>query len=148
MSKLINAAAILALTTTVATAHHENEATPVQTLASVSDDGWTVTNWYKQSIFDPGDNKIGEIKDVILDHDGKASAVMIGVGGFLGIGAKDVAVPYAAVHFKLKDQKWYPFLNANKDALMSAPGFKFDQNAMKWVPENTAGTIGRSAPQK
>ena len=150
MSKLIKAAAILALTTTVATAHHENEgsAKPVETLASIPDNGWTVTNWYRQTIYDPGDNKIGDIKDVILDHDGKVGAIIVGVGGFLGIGEKDVAVPYAAVQFKAKDQKWYPFLNSNKDSLKSAPGFKFDQNAMKWVPENAPSTVGRSVPEK
>src|SRR5687768_12113336 len=36
---------------------------------------------------------IGEINDVLMDQNGRAHAVIIGVGGFLGIGEKDVAVP-------------------------------------------------------
>ena len=35
-----------------------------------------------------------------MNHDGKAEAVVIGVGGFLGIGSKDVALPFEAVHWR------------------------------------------------
>jgi sporulation protein YlmC with PRC-barrel domain len=44
--------------------------------------------------------KIGSIEDVLLDHDGNAQTVVIGVGGFLGIGAKDVAVPFKAMQWR------------------------------------------------
>jgi sporulation protein YlmC with PRC-barrel domain len=42
---------------------------------------------------------IGEINDVLMDQTGRAHAVIIGVGGFLGIGEKDVAVPMTALQF-------------------------------------------------
>jgi sporulation protein YlmC with PRC-barrel domain len=42
-------------------------------------------------------NRIGEIEEVLVDRDGKAQAVVIGVGGFLGIGEKSVAVPFDTV---------------------------------------------------
>jgi sporulation protein YlmC with PRC-barrel domain len=42
---------------------------------------------------------IGDINDVIVDRNGQAVAVVVGVGGFLGIGEKDVAVPFQAVAF-------------------------------------------------
>src|ERR1700731_3152167 len=58
----------------------------------------TVTNYYKQDVYDPSDAKIGPINDVLGDKDGRVTALMIGVGGFLGMGEKDVAVPFAAVH--------------------------------------------------
>lgn len=45
----------------------------------------TVTDWYKQNVYDPSNNKIGEIEDVLVDKTGKISAVIISVGGFLGI---------------------------------------------------------------
>ncbi len=44
--------------------------------------------------------KIGSIEDVLLDHDGAAQTVVIGVGGFLGIGAKDVAVPFKTMQWR------------------------------------------------
>ncbi|MGE3871258.1 MAG: PRC-barrel domain-containing protein [Pseudorhodoplanes sp.] len=38
------------------------------------------------------DEKIGDVSDVLFDKDGKIHAYIVGVGGFLGIGAKDVAI--------------------------------------------------------
>ena len=48
--------------------------------------GTTVTNFYKQNVYDPSDNKIGDIDDVLIDKEGKVTALIIGVGGFLGMG--------------------------------------------------------------
>jgi sporulation protein YlmC with PRC-barrel domain len=42
---------------------------------------------------------IGDINDVILDRNGQAMAAVVGVGGFLGIGEKDVAVPFKSLEF-------------------------------------------------
>ncbi|TNC16048.1 PRC-barrel domain containing protein [Methylobacterium terricola] len=41
--------------------------------------------------------RVGEIEDVLLTEDGRVRAVVIGVGGFLGIGQKSVAVPFDAL---------------------------------------------------
>jgi len=60
-------------------------------------DSVTLTHWYKQNVYDPADNKIGEIMDVLVDRDGKVTALIVGVGGFLGAGEKDVAVLVNAV---------------------------------------------------
>jgi hypothetical protein len=91
-------------------------------------------------------NKIGEVRDVLVDRDGKVHALIVGVGGFLGVGEKDVAVAFNAVQFKTKDSnKWYPVMNTTKDALKSAPGLKYDRTAMTWVPEN-ATTGGPMVP--
>jgi hypothetical protein len=65
--------------------------TAAQTLTSVPTNATTVTNWYKQNVYDPSDNKIGEIADVLIDKDGKIEVFMVSVGGFLGVGEKDVA---------------------------------------------------------
>lgn len=42
-------------------------------------------------------NKLGDISDIVIDENGTAQAVIIGVGGFLGIGEKQVAVAYGAL---------------------------------------------------
>lgn len=96
-------------------------------------DGVTVTNYYKQNVYDPQNNKIGEIADVLLDQQGKVTAFIVSVGGFLGVGNKDVAVPFDAIHGTLKDNKWTLTMNADKDQLKSAPGYTYDRNTMKWV---------------
>ena len=94
----------------------------------------TVTNWYKQSVYDPSNNKIGEVNDVLVTQDGKISALIVSVGGFLGMGEKDVAVPFASVKQTIKDGSVYLTLETSKDALKAAPGFKYDRSAMTWVP--------------
>ena len=53
-------------------------------------------------------------------------ALIVGVGGFLGAGEKDVAVPFEAVHPTMKDKKWWLVMNTTKDSLKSAAGFKYD----------------------
>jgi sporulation protein YlmC with PRC-barrel domain len=72
-------------------------------LPSVSSDAMTVTRWHKQNVYDPSDAKIGAVEDVLVDRDGKIVAFIVAVGGFLGMGEKDVAVPFNAVQFKAKD---------------------------------------------
>jgi sporulation protein YlmC with PRC-barrel domain len=96
--------------------------------------GTTVTNFYKQNVYDPSDNKIGDIDDVLIDKEGHVSALIIGVGGFLSMGEKDVAVPFSDVHASQKDNKWYLVLNTSKDALKTAPGFTYDKTKTTWIP--------------
>ena len=64
------------------------------------------------------------------------TTLIVGVGGFLGAGEKDVAVPFAAVKHTLKDNKVYLTMDATKDALKSAPGFKYDRDRTSWVRTN------------
>jgi hypothetical protein len=42
-------------------------------ITTIPADNVTVTDWYKQNVNDPSDNKIGEIMDVLVDRQGKAS---------------------------------------------------------------------------
>jgi sporulation protein YlmC with PRC-barrel domain len=118
-----------------ATAADTPTAGSAKIMSSVPGQSVTVTDWYKQSVYDPSNSKIGEIVDVLLSQDGKVSALIIGVGGFLGMGEKDVALPFDAVKHTTKDGKVYLTLDTTKDALKSAPGFKYDRNTTTWVPE-------------
>jgi sporulation protein YlmC with PRC-barrel domain len=104
------------------------------TMSVVPGHSMTVTNWYKQNVYDPGDNKIGDVKDVLVSQDGNVTALIISVGGFLGIGEKDVAVPFSSVKQKMKDGKPYLMLDTTKDALKAAPGFAYDSKSMMWAP--------------
>src|ERR1700680_2147045 len=96
--------------------------------------GTTVTNFYKQNVYDPSDNKIGDIDDVLIDKEGIVTALIIGVGGFLGMGEKDVAIPFSDVRASVKNNKWYLVLNTTKDALKTAPGFTYDKTRTSWIP--------------
>jgi sporulation protein YlmC with PRC-barrel domain len=106
-----------------------------QIMSSVPAQSVTVTDWYKQSVYDPSNSKIGEIMDVLLSADGKVNALIIGVGGFLGMGEKDVAVPFSAVKHTSKEGKVYLTLDTTKDALKAAPGLKYDRSTTTWMPD-------------
>jgi len=60
--------------------------------------------------------------------------MIIAVGGFLGMGEKDVAVPFSSVRATEKNNKWYLVLNTTKEALKSAPGFTYDKTRRAWIP--------------
>ena len=97
---------------------------------SIPQSAVTVTDWYKQNVYDPDDNKIGEVMDVLVDKSGKINTLIVGIGGFLGA-SKDVAVPFDAVEATMKDKKMWLVMNTTKDSLKSAPEFKLRQQLNK-----------------
>jgi sporulation protein YlmC with PRC-barrel domain len=104
-------------------------------MTTVPSSSLTVTDWYKQDVYDQSNNKIGQIMDVLVGQDGQVSALIVGVGGFLGAGEKDVAVSFNTVKATKKDNKIYLTMNTTKDALKAAPGFKYDRDKTAWVPD-------------
>ncbi len=77
------------------------------------------------------DNKdtIGKVKDLLISHDDKVPYAVIDVGGFLGIGAKYVLIPFdsIAVQQDGKNNQILVVPGATKDALKSLPEFKFNK---------------------
>jgi sporulation protein YlmC with PRC-barrel domain len=118
MLKIVATATILGLMTTASFAQGGTE---IQ--SAVPANAVTVTDWYKQNVYDPKDNKIGEIMDVLVDESGKIASLIVGVGGFVGAGEKDVAVNFNAVKKTTKDNKVYLTMNTTKDQLKSATGW-------------------------
>jgi sporulation protein YlmC with PRC-barrel domain len=133
MSKLALTTALLAVLSIPAFADTMSNA---RMMSAMPTDSVTVTDWYKQSVYDPSNNKIGEVMDVLVDKSGKITSLIVGVGGFLGVDSKDVAVPFDAVHVTNKDNnKWYLVMNTTKNELKNAPGFKYDRNSTTWMPD-------------
>lgn len=58
---------------------------------------WRVSDFEGKAVFSTEGESIGEINDVLVSQDGSVNAVVIGVGGFLGIGEKDVAIDMSAL---------------------------------------------------
>jgi len=106
-------------------------------VAEVPSDAVSVNDYYKKNVYDPFDNTIGEISDVLLDRNGQVKAVILSVGGFLGLGGKYVSVPFNALQVKEKNGKRYLVMDTTKEALTSAPGYRYDSTTGKWVPEKT-----------
>jgi sporulation protein YlmC with PRC-barrel domain len=85
-------------------------------------------------------NDLGKINDLVLNQNGSIAAVIVGVGGFLGIGEKQVAVDYHALQWQVGPDNNRRFvLQTTKDELTSAPDFKT-------VAPNTASAASGAAP--
>jgi len=106
-------------------------------MTSVPSSSLTVTNWYKQPVYDKSDSKIGDIDDVLVGPNGQIDAVIIGVGGFLGAGEKDVAVNFSSIKQTKKDNKTCLTLDTTKGTLERALGFKYDSTKTGWVPDKS-----------
>jgi sporulation protein YlmC with PRC-barrel domain len=123
MKQIFALAALAALTTPAFAAN---------TMSNLPSDSWTVTNYYKQDVYDKAQNTVGKVDDVLLDKSGKVTALMVGVGGFLGAGEKDVALPFSAVKSEKKNNKWYLTVDETKESLKNAAGYKYDSSTTTW----------------
>jgi sporulation protein YlmC with PRC-barrel domain len=113
----------------------------------VKADGYLATNIIGESVYNGnGDNaeNIGDVNDIVLAKDGKTDAVIVGVGGFLGIGERNVAVPFDKLTWsEANGDRWlvYP---ATKEQLETMP--EFDRKPYDPAPATTASDTGTSAP--
>jgi sporulation protein YlmC with PRC-barrel domain len=107
---------------------------PEQTFTTLPSGALPISDYYNQSVYDAKDNKIGDVKDLLVNKGGNIDAVIIGVGGFLGVGEKNVAVPFNALKLTDKNGKRYLVVDTTKEALEKAPGYTFDRSAYQWVP--------------
>jgi hypothetical protein len=68
---------------------------------------------------------VGDIEDLLIDSDDHVSGVIMGVGGFLGIGEKKIAVKTSALQLEVTDGKMNVLLaGATKEAIKGAPAFE------------------------
>ena len=91
-------------------------------------------------VYDPQEKKIGDVKDIILDRDGRVAAVVLDVGAFLGMGGKNVAVKMSEMKVAFDNNNKPKFaVNMTKDQLKSAQAFDLDEKK---------ATTGTSTPPK
>ena len=88
---------------------------------------------------------IGDINDVVFQENGQISTYIVGVGGFLGVGEKNVGVPYAAINV-IKDEKGTrsATLDATKAQLEAAPTYTGEKTTFEKVQDG-ASDMARSA---
>src|SRR5258708_9883711 len=70
---------------------------------------------------------VGSIQDVYLDDGGKVKVVIVSVGGFLGVGAKDVAVKWEDIKFGKDGKSLALTTSLTKDALKEMPDYKSER---------------------
>lgn len=108
-------------------------------------DGHLASDIIGQTVYSSaGDDaeNIGKISDIVLSPDGEAEAAVIGVGGFLGIGKKDVAIEYELLRWADRDGSRYLVVETTREALEALP--VFDVAAYRPMPADAA--IGNTIP--
>src|ERR1700730_1896163 len=117
--------------------------------ADTTMEDYSAYNLVGVNVYNAGNEKIGEVKDILLVKSGKADKAILSVGGFLGLGEHYVAVPYDQVKWvdeparsassgtgtttgssttTSSTRQWYPDhaeYNATKDQLKAMPEFKY-----------------------
>lgn len=76
-----------------------------------------------ESVYGVGDEKVGDINDLLMDEAGNIQAVVIGVGGFIGLGEKDVAVTLESLTISSTDTAYRISIRATEQDLEEAPTF-------------------------
>ena len=71
-----------------------------QFMTHMNPDQWRASKLVGVNIYGQNNEKIGDVNEVLIDRKGNADAVVIGVGGFLGIGEKDVAIPFSQIQWR------------------------------------------------
>ena len=104
---------------------------------------WRASKLVGLNVYNEQNEKLGDISEILLDKSGKVEGVIIGVGGFLGMGQRDIKVELSKLKFvdepvkaaattttASSDRKWYPdhavLSGATKDQLKAMPEFKYN----------------------
>jgi hypothetical protein len=102
------------------------QAMPAEKFVNVqTSDQWLASDLMGLNVVGSSNESIGEISDFLVDEEGKILAAVVGVGGFLGIGQKSVAISFEAFDIA-SDKNGNPEarLTLTKEELESAPAFK------------------------
>jgi hypothetical protein len=97
---------------------------PAAYVTAPANDVNSVREYLDQFVYDEAGEKVGLIQDLMLGPDGRIAAAIIGVGGFLGIGEKDVAVTFASLRVVQLADASHLVMNATQEALKEAPTYR------------------------
>jgi sporulation protein YlmC with PRC-barrel domain len=85
--------------------------------------GWSAKKQIlSKPVYNDKDEKVGDVDDLIIAPDSSVSYAIIGVGGFLGLGERQVAIPVS--RFKNSEGR-IVLPGATKDALQAMPSFQY-----------------------
>ena len=110
---------------------------------------WRSSKLVGASVYGPDNKSIGSIDDLIVDRKGSIKAAVIGVGGFLGVGQKDVAVPFSALAIQRKANSSSIdkiTVSYSKQQLSQAPTFAYYQVQPSGTATTGARPNGASPP--
>ena len=132
MKKLLAAASLVALMAVPAVAQDTTipAAQELKSDATIALDGEISANdLINKSVKNAANENVGDINDVRIDNSGKVAAVIVGVGGFLGLGEKDVALTFDQIKLaRDSDGNLVVTADVTKESLEAAPEYKKPEN--------------------
>lgn len=85
---------------------------------------WHTKDFFRSRVYNMAGERVGDVNDILIDN-GQVTAIVIGVGGFLGIGEKEVSLaPDQVKRMVHSDGETYFTVNTTKDQLQAAPEYK------------------------
>ena len=113
-------AAVSALIVSGALAQAVKPADSAKFISSQSQDQWVFSKFKGSDVLGPDNAHIGNVNDMLFDKNGKILGLIVGVGGFLGIGEKNVAIDMSAFQRRRRapaeftepgpDQRWFDLM--------------------------------------
>lgn len=78
------------------------------------------------SVTNAAGEAIGDINEIVLQQDGKVGAIVVGVGGFLGMGEREVAIPFSSLKMVADSNgSTNVTVDATRDSLTGAPAWQW-----------------------
>jgi hypothetical protein len=147
-SQMPNAAADKSAPSTGAVTSTKTTTESIQFTSSAGSDDLMASELIGTPVRNAKDDKLGDINDVIMGKDGKPTVAVLGVGGFLGIGEKNVGIPFDSLQFTTDNNKKIARLEVEKQALESAPAFVYPEKpaATSTGMSSNTGTTRPPAP--
>ena len=140
-------------------------------LQSTATGKWRASKLVGLNVYNSTNEKIGDINELITDSSGKIDIVVIGAGGFLGMGEHNVGIPFSQVKFvnepvktssattgsgmattttttssTAKDHPDHAMVNMTKDQLKALPAFKYASDTSTTRTTTTAPAPANRAP--
>ena len=69
-------------------------------------------------------NDFGEVSDLVIGQDGRIVGVIVSTGGFLGMGQRDVALPWDQIHHTMEDDELVFSIDMDEDQLRNLPEYE------------------------
>jgi predicted outer membrane protein/sporulation protein YlmC with PRC-barrel domain len=112
-----------------------------QFITEMKPNTWRLSKLKGLDVYNSNNEKIGDVNEILVDRNGKAENVVIGVGGFLGLGERDVAIPFNALQWAMdrRDGRAASRTGTSGDTGSPAPASRPDATASVSRPSGVNG---------
>lgn len=132
LSLMIGSAMMLGMGSLLAQEQDQSRMDDEKYMSSKPDGAFHANELIGTTVKSGTDDEVGSVSDLVIDEDGQIVGVIVGVGGFLGIGDKNVAMPWDQVELNqdAEGDEYILRTDADQDMLDSAPEYEDSGSGM------------------